>query len=171
MTDIEYLKEIKDLLRDTADKCWGCNFFDIEEEECKLDKCPLYDSLDKAISALEEKQTNTAECDRNICLRNEYNGISCDECEVNKTNTAEFRISNAVSQIESAEKLKAELTAVIQRYVDKHEKTNTAEWITYPYNEVKCSNCDYELWGNLISSKDEFKYCPQCGSRMKGENP
>ena len=21
-------------------------------------------------------------CDRNICLRNEYNGISCDECEV-----------------------------------------------------------------------------------------
>ena len=87
-----------------------------------------------------------------------------------QTNTAEFRISNAVSQIESAEKLKAELTAVIQRYVDKHEKTNTAEWITYPYNEVKCSNCDYELWGNLISSKDEFKYCPQCGSRMKGEN-
>ena len=23
-------------------------------------------------------------CDRNICIRNEYNGISCDECEVTK---------------------------------------------------------------------------------------
>ena len=41
------------------------------------------------IISAEEKQTNTTECNRNICLRNEYNGISCDECEVNKTNTAE----------------------------------------------------------------------------------
>ena len=24
-------------------------------------------------------------CDRNICLRNEYNGIGCDECEVTKS--------------------------------------------------------------------------------------
>jgi len=23
-------------------------------------------------------------CDRNICIKNEYNGISCDECEVRK---------------------------------------------------------------------------------------
>ena len=50
------------------------------------------------------------------------------------------------------------------------KQTNTAEWITYPYNEVKCSNCDYDLWGNLISAKDEFKYCPNCGAEMKGEN-
>lgn len=26
-----------------------------------------------------------AYCDRNICLRNEYNGINCDECEVTKS--------------------------------------------------------------------------------------
>ena len=26
-----------------------------------------------------------AYCDRNICLRNEYNGIGCDECEVTKS--------------------------------------------------------------------------------------
>ena len=51
----------------------------------------------------------------------------------------------------------------------EEKQTNTAEWITYPYNEVKCSNCDYDLWGNLISAKDEFKYCPNCGSRMKGD--
>ena len=56
-------------------------------------------------------------------------------------------------------------------YMDTEKQTNTAEWITYPYNEVKCSNCDYDLWGNLISAKDEFKYCPNCGKLMqKGEN-
>ncbi len=28
-------------------------------------------------------------CDRNICTRNEYNGISCDECVVNKAEIEE----------------------------------------------------------------------------------
>lgn len=123
------------------------------------------------------EQTNTAECDRNICLRNEYNGISCDECEVNKTNTAEFRISNAVSQIESAEKLKAELTAVIQRYVDKHEKTNTAECFTIEeleswlwQNVLNNSDNAYgESVETLIGRLDGFKRFVE-DSRMKGEN-
>lgn len=35
--------------------------------------------LDKLKSEMEPKY-----CDRNICIRNEYNGISCDECEVTK---------------------------------------------------------------------------------------
>ena len=34
----------------------------------------------KAIPSAETKY-----CDRNICLRNEYNGIGCDECEVTKS--------------------------------------------------------------------------------------
>ena len=54
----------------------------------------------------------------------------------------------------------------IKGYLTEEKQTNTAEWITYPYNEVKCSNCDYDLWGNLISAKDEFKYCPNCGAKM-----
>lgn len=36
----------------------------------------LYDRV-KAIPSAEPRY-----CDRNICLRNEYNGIGCDECEV-----------------------------------------------------------------------------------------
>lgn len=28
-------------------------------------------------------------CDRNICTKNEYNGVSCDECEVAKYNNLE----------------------------------------------------------------------------------
>lgn len=35
--------------------------------------------LDRLKSEIEPKT-----CDRNICIRNEYNGIGCDECEVTK---------------------------------------------------------------------------------------
>ena len=39
-----------------------------------------YDTVFKmAIQALEQEPKY---CDRNICLKNEYNGIGCDECEV-----------------------------------------------------------------------------------------
>ena len=37
---------------------------------------------DMAIKALEQEPKY---CDRNICLKNEYNGIGCDECEVTKS--------------------------------------------------------------------------------------
>ena len=30
-------------------------------------------------------QQESKYCDRNICIKNEYNGISCDECEVTKS--------------------------------------------------------------------------------------
>ena len=85
--------------------------------------------------------------------------------EEKQTNTAEFRISNAVSQIESAEKLKAELTAVIQRYVDKHEKTNTAEWIIPDLvtGRYKCSHCR----GNANKTT---RFCPYCGYLMSNYN-
>ena len=39
-------------------------------------------SINKAIKALEQEPKY---CDRNICLKNEYNGIGCDECEVTKS--------------------------------------------------------------------------------------
>lgn len=33
-------------------------------------------------------------CDRNICLSNEYNGISCDECEVMKNQEPKMEVDN-----------------------------------------------------------------------------
>ena len=148
MTDIEYLKEIKDLLRDTADKCWGCNFFDIEEEECKLDKCPLYDSLDKAISALEENQTNTSE------LPHKYNKDDLIHRETAR---------RIIDSPRSKEQMLMMLASIPK--VD-----NMAEWITFPFQEVRCSKCDYIVWGTEFNTYLEWKYCPNCGSRMKGEN-
>ena len=39
-------------------------------------------ALDMAIKALEQEPKY---CDRNICIRNEHNGIGCGECEVTKS--------------------------------------------------------------------------------------
>ena len=38
----------------------------------------------EAIQALSQEPTEKPMCDRNICISNEYNGIGCDECIVNK---------------------------------------------------------------------------------------
>ena len=38
--------------------------------------------INKIFKALEQEPKY---CDRNICLKNEYNGIGCDECEVTKS--------------------------------------------------------------------------------------
>ena len=51
--------------------------FDNSETEDKKAK-----ALFMAIQALEQEQKY---CDRNICIKNEYNGIGCDECEVTKS--------------------------------------------------------------------------------------
>lgn len=58
------------------------------------------------------------------------------------------------------------------------KQTNTAEWKAYykekdhRYSDLLwyCSNCGERF---VIDGKDEmesFKYCPNCGIRMKGEN-
>lgn len=64
---------------------------DMEEIEeiinCDADaetKCKMISNILTAKPHYFEKQ-EPAYCDRNICLRNEYNGIGCDECEVTKS--------------------------------------------------------------------------------------
>lgn len=53
----------------------------------------------------------------------------------------------------------------------KIRKSLTAEWLRDKYYEtasVKCSNCKYEVWGSGLDVLPEFKYCPNCGAKMKG---
>lgn len=38
---------------------------------------------------IEQEPTEKSMCDRNICISNEYNGIGCDECIVNKAESEE----------------------------------------------------------------------------------
>ena len=47
-------------------------------------------------------------------------------------------------------------------------KEQTAEWLSQN-GEYVCSECGYEVWGSGISVMNEWKYCPNCGSRMKGD--
>ncbi len=60
-------------------------------EKCDLvmEVSELRDAFNLAISALqaqdEEQREEQLYCDRDICLRNEYNGIGCEECEVTKS--------------------------------------------------------------------------------------
>ena len=37
----------------------------------------------------EQEPTDKPMCDRNICLNNEYNGIGCEECIVNKAESGD----------------------------------------------------------------------------------
>ena len=45
---------------------------------------PLSD-YQKMIRTLTVNLQEPKYCDRNICIKNEYNGIGCDECEVTKS--------------------------------------------------------------------------------------
>lgn len=45
-----------------------------DEYEGRLPNCPLEE--------IEDERPTTRYCDRNICTRNEYNGVSCDKCEI-----------------------------------------------------------------------------------------
>ena len=50
----------------------------------------------------------------------------------------------------------------------EEKQTDTAEWLSQN-GEYVCSECGYEVWGSGISVMNEWKYCPNCGARMKGE--
>lgn len=55
--------------------------------------------------------------------------------------------------------------------VRRYYAEKTAEWIKHPkFDTCKCSNCNYVVYGDAFNYLPEFKYCPNCGSRMKGEN-
>jgi len=41
-----------------------------------------YISLRRFLEVKAEAEQEPKYCDRNICIKNEYNGIGCDECEV-----------------------------------------------------------------------------------------
>lgn len=73
----------------------GANAMSVHEArtaECRPYNCPLVEVSDgqeewlDGMNVLYGEEEEPRYCDRNICFRNEYNGIECDECEVTKHN-------------------------------------------------------------------------------------
>lgn len=44
----------------------------------------IYVNLIRAVKQAKKEKATFKYCDRNICKRNEYNGIGCEDCEVQK---------------------------------------------------------------------------------------
>ncbi len=109
---IKYLKEMKDECNDTIHKVRYVTKEDaldmaikaLEQEPCDdaISRQAVIDAImannireneynltssriKKAVENLPSVKQEAKYCDRNICIKNEYNGIGCDECEVTKS--------------------------------------------------------------------------------------
>lgn len=51
--------------------------------------CGYWDS-ESRICSLHRPDAEQRSCDRNICTENEYNGVSCDECEIEEVKDGEL---------------------------------------------------------------------------------
>lgn len=85
---------------DKPTECFFCPFKNVPTEPftfCRKDNCPVI-KVDKDSPIDEELIKASVEyahavlaryCERNICTENEYNGVSCDECEIAKYHNLE----------------------------------------------------------------------------------
>ena len=140
-----------------------------QQEVCKF--------LANLMDVLEKQMQEPAYCDRNICLKNEYTGIGCDECEVTKSQEP---CEDAISredvidlkwQGEASEEFLEGYASAIEDArvlppVNPQEKTG--HWITLKdeygdVHEAVCSNCD-------SNGNHKWTYCPKCGTKMQEEN-
>jgi len=79
-------------------------------------------------------------CDRNICIKNEYNGIGCDECEVTKSR--EPKIGHWIAQ-------------------DIHNCHTD-----FKCSECGYIHSFMHLYGEPTA---DYTYCPNCGAKMESE--
>ena len=77
----------------------------------------MVDACHLAIKALEQEPTTKNDslkyCDRSICLRNEYNNVGCEDCEVTKSQEPTTKNDLGVEYIS-----RAELMAILSDYYD-----------------------------------------------------
>lgn len=115
-------------------------------------------------------------CDRNICLKNEYNGIGCDECEVTKSKeSCEDAISRQavldyIHRILNQGTGKKKSFEFIRKYVEKlppvKPQEKTGHWIFHEIEDTlrwyECDQCGAE-------AVKEYDYCHGCGAKMVKE--
>jgi hypothetical protein len=142
----------------------------------------LYVERDDVLKLLKQEPRY---CDRNICLRNEYNGIGCDECEVTKSQQLSGDLISRQAVLDLIADYDLSMGQVVRGIhvlpPVKPQEQNTGHWIEYtrvlipePINRREqawyCSECGY---GNQEcedgSAWLEWKYCPKCGTKMVKE--
>ena len=123
-------------------------------------------------------------CDRNICLKNEYNGIGCDECEVTKSQEPKTDVLNKIkAEILIRDKnvkdvrtdghcffTANEICEIIDKYKAESEP-KTGHWFVDERpesdKEIICSNCEQPIFKYHKMNFDyRPKYCPNCGAKM-----
>ena len=121
-------------------------------------------------------------CDRNICLKNEYNGIGCDECEVTKSQEPCDDAINRQAVLDYIHRIlnqgtgKKKSFEFIQKYVEKLPpvklQEKTGYWIMKhrTHNEVKHYTGQDEMGEtHTISVLERYEvdepYCSECGKR------
>ena len=157
----------------------------------------LVEAFELAIASLETDEAYQLEyerttkndlpkyCDRNICLKNEYNNIGCEDCEVTKSQEPTTKndlgvdiFDKAINQSDLEEWIMETFpdwcegdVRLIMNHMDEMpsvtpQEPKTGHWITKPhvYGVTYCSECDFEL------KIDNTNYCPNCGAKMEVED-
>lgn len=171
MTKEEAIKVIKSII-------------DVEQEYGGKDNI---DALNMAIQALSQEPTEKPTCDRNICVSNEYNGIGCDKCIVNKAE--QEPCADVVSrQLKIGDEIyiRANVNEIRNDYIICENKggyfgtvreeirpsvrpqEQTGHWIRIsPAGIYECSECGQHVMTSDICA---YKFCHGCGCRMESED-
>ena len=138
-------------------------------------------ALDVAFKAMEQAlEQEPAYCDRNICLRNEYNGIGCDECEVTKSQEpcedaisrqAVLEMAYDMSEIDGEHFTEPHMVVDVEDIQKlssvRPQEPKIGQWkmMYEPKNMAVCSECGKcaYLYNGRTST-----WCPHCGN-YKGE--
>ena len=126
----------------------------------------IIEEQNKWFEEQERKEQEPAYCDRNICLKNEYNGIGCEECEVTKSQEPS---GDVISRQDAYKCLEIHgdyntLNEVYERLEKLPSVNPTGHWISHYDEDAKegwyeCDRCHTERAFNT-------DFCPDCGARM-----
>lgn len=149
--------------------------------------------------ALSQEPTEKPMCDRNICLSNEYNGIGCDECVVNKEqepcDECRNKRSSFCGNCKEYDEFEPCDDAIsrksILKYIDDWWSNSrddiedliiyitylpsvtqkTGKWVLNVHDIPICSQCGYMTpYDRVIDDYEYGNFCPNCGAKMESED-
>lgn len=142
-------EELKEHCRKTVEQCEMWAIHRGEEPSGKV-----YEEHKAVLDILEQEPTDKPMCDRNICISNEYSGIGCDKCIVNKAE--QEPCTDAISR-ESAKKLYCrEICSVVMNCKEQFtlDCKRLKKFDELPSVTQKCEKCAMNGSGS--------KYCDNC---------